>query len=110
MTAAKKKGTAFELQVARRLEDAGLTVSRVGYQAGMHGDAHDLVTVVAGRGLRLECKRRKDGWTEQYRWLQQADALVMRADRKPALVCLPFETFLALVGDQQSETQEEAAP
>ena len=99
----KAKGSRLELSVARRLEDAGLEVSRVGYQAGMRGTAHDLRASVRGQSLAIECKARADGWVELHRWLDQADMLVCKADRKPALAVLPLETFLALVTDTTKE-------
>lgn len=98
MPRSKAKGTAYELEVSRLLESRGITCSRVAAQAGMRGDAHDIMAVIGGNGMKLECKRRADGWRELYAWLGQADVLALRADRKPSLVVLTADRFLDLVG------------
>jgi len=56
---------------------------------------------VVGLGLRWECKRRKDGFRQLYDWLDGADALAVRADRRPWLVVMPLETLLELIGDRE---------
>lgn len=95
----KAKGSGYELEVVRQLTTFGLRSARVGHQAGMPGGtAHDIVAEIRGRNLRLECKRRADAWRELYVWLEQADILVMRSDRKQSLVAMPLALFLDLVG------------
>lgn len=56
---------------------------------------------VIGLGLRWECKRRRNGFKQLYDWLDGADALAVRADRKPWLVVMPLERLLELIGDRE---------
>jgi hypothetical protein len=100
MTArSKAKGQTFERDVQRALNAAGFDARRVPNQGGMP-DAYDLDIAFPRHVLRGEAKIRARGFTALYGWLTDADLLFIRADRKPALVCLPLETFLALVGGE----------
>ena len=53
---------------------------------------------VIGLGLRWECKRRANGFRQLYGWLENADALAVRADRREWVVVIPLERFLQMVG------------
>ncbi len=53
---------------------------------------------VEALGLRWECKSRADGFRQLYAWLDGADALALKADRRDWIVALPLGRFLALVG------------
>lgn len=93
----KAKGSGFEREIAKALTEHGVNVERVGFQAGMkNGTAHDLAFRLRGVELTGECKRRADGFRQLYDWLQAADILFLRADRKPSLVVLPLPAFLGL--------------
>ena len=52
---------------------------------------------VIGLGLRWEIKRRENGFRQLYGWLENADALAVRADRREWLVVIPLDKFLQLV-------------
>jgi hypothetical protein len=50
----------------------------------------DLTVPILGRDLVVEAKARAKGFSQIYSWLQGRDALVIRADRRDALVILPL--------------------
>lgn len=58
---------------------------------------------VVGLGLRWECKRRANGFRQLYGWLENADALAVRADRREWLVVMPLERFLQMVGVEEQD-------
>jgi hypothetical protein len=53
--------------------------------------------VALPNGWRVQCKARADGWRTLYANLGDADALAVRAERRPWLVVLPLERFLTLL-------------
>jgi len=85
----RRKGVEAEREFAKLI--GGERVPLSGAAGGSYtGD-------VIGLGLRWECKRRRDGFKQLYDWLDGADALAVRADRKPWLVVMPLETLLEIV-------------
>jgi len=88
----RRKGDAGEREFAALIGGA-----RVPLSGALGGDfAGD----VQALGLVWECKRRGDGFRELYRWLEQRDALALRADRRGWLVVMPLETLLGLLRDE----------
>lgn len=49
---------------------------------------------VQGLGMLWEVKRRANGFKQLYDWIEDVDALAVRADRKEWLVVIPLERFL----------------
>jgi hypothetical protein len=78
----------------------------------------DVTTPLIGRDLTIECKSRKDGFREFYRWLEDRDLLVVKSDRHKPLVVVPWalaiqiatiaESHFSLLRQRQSA--EPAAP
>ena len=53
---------------------------------------------VIGLSLTWECKARKDGFKQLYKWLDgENDALAIKADRKEWLVVVPLSKFQELI-------------
>lgn len=48
---------------------------------------------VTAFGLTFEVKARAAGFKLLYRWLENADALALKADREPWLVVIPLDLF-----------------
>ena len=60
---------------------------------------------VVAMGLTWQVKVEADGWRRLYRWLDAADALALKADRRPWLVVLPIHTFLGIVHRRSGSKQ-----
>jgi hypothetical protein len=92
--AQKVKGSRIEREFAHLINGSRIPLSGAAKHLGQAytGD-------VVGMGMTWECKARKDGFKQLYAWLSESaiDALAVKADRKPWLVCLPLETFLTLM-------------
>ena len=87
----RDKGNRLERAIVRLLQDAGLGAERVPLSGSAGGSyCGDISVPLLGRDLTVECKARKDGFRELYTWLDGRDALIVRADRKEALVIVPL--------------------
>jgi hypothetical protein len=80
----RRKGLRAEYQTRDLLTAAGLPARKV---SGAYRPGHDLEVQVGDRMLKLEVKARSD-FSTLHRWLDGADALVLRADRRAPLVVL----------------------
>jgi hypothetical protein len=74
----RRKGVRVELAIAKLI--GARKVSRA-YQAG-----HDLELALGDDRLRIECKARADGFGKLYRWLDDRDVLIVKADYREPLV------------------------
>ena len=54
--------------------------------------------VLVPRLGRVEVKARHDGFKQLYGWLDGADALALKADRRPWLLVLPLDRAMELLG------------
>jgi Holliday junction resolvase len=90
--APKAKGSRFERALVRLLQDHGLASERVPLSGAVGGRySGDLTCPLLGVDRTVECKSRKDGFRELYSWLQARDLLVVKSDRRDALVVLPLK-------------------
>jgi hypothetical protein len=86
----RKKGVRVELAIAKLI--GARKVSRA-YQAG-----HDLELPLGDdRILRIECKARADGFGTLYRWLDDRDVLIVKADRQEPLVIVRLSLAAEIV-------------
>jgi hypothetical protein len=89
--ASRDKGNRFERAIVKQLQDHGLGAERVPLSGSAGGSyAGDLTVPILGRDLVVEAKARAKGFSQIYSWLQGRDALVIKADRRDALVILPL--------------------
>lgn len=89
--ASRDKGNRLERAIIKLLQDAGLASERVPLSGSAGGSyAGDLTVPILGRDLIVEAKARANGFAQLYAWLEGRDALVIRADRRDALVVLPL--------------------
>lgn len=87
----KRKGSGGEREFARLVGGKRVPLS------GAHPDLPgDVVWPGMGTG---ECKRRRDGFRQLYQWLDGADWLAVRADRRDWLVVMRLEDVKRLLGD-----------
>jgi Holliday junction resolvase len=89
--ASRDKGSRFERAIVRLLQDAGLAAERVPLSGSAGGSyIGDLTAKVIGLDLIVEAKARAGGFAQIYAWLEDRDVLVVKADRREALVILPL--------------------
>lgn len=84
----KRKGSRTELEFAKLVGGQRVPLSgAMGFLDSQYkGD-------VKGMGLVWECKARKDGFKQIYKYLEGVDALAVKADRKEWLAIVPISTF-----------------
>lgn len=93
----RDKGARMERAVVAAFQDAGFCAERIPLSGAAGGKFKGDVTFpLIGRDWRTECKKRANGFRELYGWLADNDALIVAADRQPALAVVPLTTFLAL--------------
>ena len=89
--ASRDKGDRFERAVVRLLQDAGLGAERVPLSGSAGGSySGDLTVPILGRDLVVEAKARANGFARLYSWLEDRDVLIIKADRRDALVIMPL--------------------
>lgn len=98
--ASRQKGDRFERAVVKLLNDAGIKAERVPLSGSAGGSfSGDIKAELFGKPFVIEAKARGDGFKQLYDWLSGRDALVLRADRKEALVVVRLSqagTFLSI--------------
>jgi Holliday junction resolvase len=90
----RTKGARVEREIAKYLN--GKRVPLSGATSYAKGD-------VEAYGMKFEVKARKDGFKQIYQWLGDNDGLIIKADRKEALVCIPISTFKELMEGEGNE-------
>jgi hypothetical protein len=69
----------------------GLGAERVPLSGSAGGSyAGDLTVPILGRDLVVEAKARANGFARLYSWLEGRDVLIIKADRRDAIVVLPL--------------------
>lgn len=95
--ASRQKGDRAERALVRLLKDAGFAAERVPLSGAAGGSYLGDVTVpLLGIDRCVEVKVRANGFVELYRWLDDRDLLVVRADRKRPLVVLPLDLAIKI--------------
>jgi Holliday junction resolvase len=89
--ASRDKGNRFERAIVKLLQDRGLGAERVPLSGAAGGSySGDLTVPILGRDLVVEAKARANGFAQLYSWLEGRDALIIKADRRDAIVVLPL--------------------
>ena len=57
------------------------------------------------RGRGVEVKARADGFKELHKWLKDAQLLMLKSDRKPWLIVIPYDEFRDLLEEHLNEAQ-----
>jgi len=85
----RSKGARTERSIVNALRASGIAAVRVPLSGAVGGRfVGDIILPLIGRDLCLEVKARGDGFRELYRWLNQRDALIVKANRQEPLVVL----------------------
>ena len=96
--APRAKGDRFERAIVKLLQDKGLGAERVPLSGSAGGSyLGDLTCPCLGRDLVVEAKARADGFSQLYQWLQDRDVLVVKADRRDALVVIPLKLAVEIL-------------
>jgi hypothetical protein len=96
----RDKGSRYERHVRDCFRDCGFDAKRVplsGAADGFPGDV--IVTVGNGNKFTYECKKRKDGFKQLYKWLTGNDGVVVAADNRESLVVITLSDYLALLNN-----------
>ena len=101
----REKGMRAERQIVELFRQAGLEAYRIPLSGSVAGFKSDVELRIGAKRLHLESKVRGGRFSMIYRWLFGADALVIKADRKPPLAVLPLETLTSLLEECRNQTQ-----
>ena len=83
----RDKGARIERAIVHALQAGGFAAERVPLSGAAGGRySGDIVLRLMGRDLCLEANARANGFRELYSWLDQRDVLIVKADRREALV------------------------
>jgi hypothetical protein len=94
----RRKGDRLERAIVNLFKAHGIEAHRVPLSGSVEGYPGDVVANLPPLGkVTLECKSRKEFKTI-YSWLEEKHGLILRGDRRPALVVLPLEDLLRLLG------------
>ncbi len=94
----KRKGSGFELEVVKRLQDQGIAAEKVPLSGAVKGGSFeaDINCPVRGIDRKLECKRRARAFGTLYGWMGSNYALVVRDDKTEALVVMRLRDWAEL--------------
>jgi Holliday junction resolvase len=99
----RQKGNRVERALVRFFQDQGLAAGRVPLSGSAGGSyLGDLTVPLFGRDHCVEVKVRANGFSQLYRWLEQRDILIVKADRLEPLVVVPITlaTKVALAAER----------
>jgi hypothetical protein len=87
----KQKGNRFERALVRFLQDHGFAACRIPLSGAVGGKfVGDIDLPLLGIDRTVQAKHRANGFRELYAWLEGADLLIVRSDRRQPLVILPL--------------------
>lgn len=92
------KGYRGEKWFQAQIEAHGIEVRRVPLSGAAQGWPGDLmIDLPAAKAVVVECKVRADGFRQLYQWLDGANLLVVKADRRPGLAVLDLDDYCDLL-------------
>lgn len=94
----KRKGSGFEREVVAFLQSRGIAAERVPLSGAVKGGSFegDINCPVRQQDWKLECKRRKRGFSTLYGYMGNNNAVIIRDDKTEALVVLRLKDFAEL--------------
>jgi Holliday junction resolvase len=94
----KRKGVRVERELVNELVALGLPCHRVPLSGAAGGQCSgDIHIPLLGRMHRAEVKVRGNGFRSLYSWINNADLLIVKADRSEPLVVLPLALMVELM-------------
>jgi len=89
--ASRQKGNRTERALVRYLQERGFSAERVPLSGSVRGRfGGDVSVPLLGVDRRCEVKVRAHGFRQLYDWLDGADLLIVRSDRREPLVIVPM--------------------
>lgn len=98
----RDKGARFERAVVNILKAHDINAQRVPLSGATTFAKGDIMADIRGQPWRFECKARANGFKELYKWIEDNDALVVKADYQEALVVLTLAKFIELAESPKS--------
>jgi len=93
----KAKGTRFENKVMEELREHFIVEHM---QRTSPGSASDIDIHISGKEkIRVQCKKRAEGFKSLYKWIEDNDMLVVGADHKPSLLIVRLSDFRTVAWD-----------
>ena len=92
----KQKHNQLDQLTVLIFQSHGLPAHRVVASDKLKKFLGDVKAIVTGKEWTFTCKRQKD-FANLYGWLEKRDALILKGDNRPVLICLPLESFLELI-------------
>lgn len=89
----KNKGYRAEHELVNKFAKRGLDAKRVPLSGSTDFAKGDVIV----NGMTIEVKWRGNGFKSLYTWLENKDALAIKADRKDFLIVMPLDTFVELL-------------
>jgi hypothetical protein len=93
----RDKGNRYERHVVNALKELGFDAKRVPLSGAADGFPGDVIVQTAGGQMTFECKKRKDGFKQLYKWIDGNDGVVLSADNRESLVVMTFSDFCGLL-------------
>lgn len=87
----RDKGSRAEREIVELLRSHGLDAYRIPLSGAVSGFKNDIEIRLANQVIKLESKVRAKGFRNIYRWLQDSDGLVIKADREKTLIVLNLD-------------------
>jgi Holliday junction resolvase len=95
----RDKGNRAERAIVAFLQDSGPAGERVPLSASTDGKyVGDVTSPLLGRDMCAEVKVREHGFGQLYAWLDGRQILIVRQDRREALVILPLHLAAEIAG------------
>jgi Holliday junction resolvase len=109
--ASRQKGDRAERAVVKFLQDRGFASERVPLSGSARGRfGGDVSIPLLGRDMRAEVKVRANGFQKLYGWLENADLLIVRADRAEPLVVIPLRLAAEIAEMAERNSRRETPP
>ena len=90
----KIKGSNFERKIVHLLNtlfSGEYQVERVPLSGAQDGFKGDIWLHLPDKLFKIECKKRKSGFKQIYKWLEGNDMVVIEQDRCNPILCIPIK-------------------
>ena len=101
----REKGIRAERRIVDELREVGLDAYRIPLSGSVAGFKCDVELRLPGRKLHLESKARKGRFGWFYKWLKDADALVIKKDCNQPLIVMRLTDFASLLSHMPSSIE-----